>query len=147
MGKDSEPCKNFEFCGSMQWFHTNSYINDGGDPELCVNCAIMFRKKIRFRDDVECPICFEPKRGIILPNCEHAMCIECFRKSYYGIYKEPDFPYSKDIEEEYEGLCDTPKSFLDKYPLIYEYEKENNKRLDEQEEMQLTNSRCPLCRK
>ena len=155
MSEDSEPCKNFEFCGEMQpprWAHAhpNSYLEDGGDPDLCLNCAVMFRKELVFKNDVECPVCFETKRGITLPNCEHAICIECFRDCYYGPdFDEPDFPYSKDIEEEYEeygGLCDTPKSFLEQYPLIYEYEEECNRRYDRQKDMTSVNSRCPLCR-
>jgi len=110
---------------------------------------VMFRKELVFKNDVECPVCFETKRGITLPKCEHAICIECFRDCYYGRYDEPDFPYSKDIEEEYDeygGLDDTPKSFLEQYPLIYEYEEECNRRYDRQDEMTSVNSRCPLCR-
>ena len=98
-------------------------------------------------------------RGITLPKCEHAICIQCFRDCYYGKYDEPDFPYSKDIEEEYEeyggmreeygdydDLYDAPKSFLEQYPLIREYEEECNRRYDRQDEMISVNSRCPLCR-
>ena len=166
MSEDSEPCKNFEFCDGMQPYgwcgeggHSNSYLDSGGDPDLCVNCAMMFRKELVFKNDVECPICFETKRGITLPKCEHAICIQCFRDCYYGRYDEPDFPYSKDIEEEYEEyggmreeygdydeLYDAPKSFLEQYPLIREYEEECNRRLDRQDEMISVNSRCPVCR-
>ncbi len=156
MSEDTEPCKNFEFCDGMQppqWCgeggHSIRYLDSGGDPDLCMNCAVMFRKELVFKDDVECPICFETKKGITQPNCEHAICIECFRDCYYGKYDEPDFPYSKDIEEEYDeydGLYNAPKSFLDKYPLIREYEEECNRRYDRQDEMISVNSRCPLCR-
>ena len=149
MSEDSEPCKNFEFCGSTQWPHPNSYLDSGGDPDLCVNCAVMFRKELVFKNEVECPVCFETNRGITLPNCEHAICIQCFRDCYYGKYDEPDFPYSKDIEEEYgdyDDLYDAPKSFLEQYPLIREYEEECNRRYDRQDEMISVNSRCPLCR-
>ena len=156
MSEDTEPCKNFEFCDGMQppqWCgkggHSIRYLDSGGDPDLCMNCAVMFRKELVFKDDVECPICFETKKGITQPNCEHAICIECFRDCYYGKYDEPDFPYSKDIEEEYDeydDLYNAPKSFLDKYPLIREYEEECNKRYDRQNEMISVNSRCPLCR-
>jgi len=106
MSEDTEPCKNFEFCDGMQppqWCgeggHSIRYLDSGGDPYLCMNCAVMFRKELVFKNDVECPICFETKKGITQPNCEHAICIECFRDCYYGKYDEPDFPYSKDIEE------------------------------------------------
>jgi len=165
MSEDTEPCKNFEFCDGMQppqWCgeggHSICYLDSGGDPDLCMNCAVMFRKELVFKNDVECPICFETKKGITQPNCEHAICIECFRDCYYGKYDEPDFPYSKDIEEEYDDydlreeydeyddLYNAPKSFLDKYPLIREYEEECNRRYDRQDEMISVNSRCPLCR-
>jgi hypothetical protein len=146
---ETNPCKNFEFCNGYICTHPNKYLLSGGNPNLCINCGVMFRKELFFKDDVECPVCIETKRGITQPNCEHAICIKCFRDCYYGIYNEPDFPYPKDIEEEYEeygGLCDTPKSFLDKYPLIYDYEEECNKRFDKQEQTRIMNSRCPLCR-
>ncbi len=157
MSEDSGPCKNFEFCDGMRPYgwcgeggHSNSYLDSGGDPELCLNCAVMFRKELVFKNDVECPVCFETKRGITLPKCEHAICIGCFRDCYYGPdFDEPDFPYSKDIEEEYEEYDDlyvAPKSFLEQYPLIREYEEECNRRYDRQDEMISVNSRCPLCR-
>jgi len=136
-----------QWCG--EGGHSIRYLDSGGDPDLCMNCAVMFRKELVFKDDVECPICFETKKGITQPNCEHAICIECFRDCYYGKYDEPDFPYSKDIEEEYDeydDLYNAPKSFLDKYPLIREYEEECNRRYDRQDEMISVNSRCPLCR-
>ena len=140
-------CKNYELCSGY------NYLCSGGEPKLCTNCAMMFRKGLLFKDNVECPICFETKRAITQPNCEHMVCIQCFSDCYYGIFNEPEFPYSKGIEKKYIRLCcksdsgQAHKSFLDKYPLIYKYEEEYTRRLDKQEETKLLNSRCPLCRK
>lgn len=39
------------------------------------------------------------KRSVSQPNCEHTLCINCFKRCYYG-ENEPTFPYP-DIEDEY----------------------------------------------
>ena len=148
MSEYTEPCKNYEFCEKQT-------TGCGGcsicPKDLCMNCGMMFGKELIFKNDVECSICLETKRGIKQPKCEHATtCVQCFRDCYYGKdYDELDFPYSNDVEEEYDeygGLDYVPKSFIDRYPLIYEYEEESNRRFDKQQEMISVNSRCPLCR-
>ena len=73
MSIEPGPCKNFEFCEGQT-------TGCGGcarcPKDLCRGCAILFRKKLVFKDGVECPICYEMMRGITLPNCEHAICIQ-----------------------------------------------------------------------
>jgi hypothetical protein len=98
----------------------------------------------------ECPICLEFKRSISHPNCEHTLCIECFKRCYYGddnTENEPKFPYP-DIEDEYYEDQDNPKWETD-YTLIKIYNEEWNKWDDEKtqkynEEYLRT---CPLCRR
>ena len=144
-------CKNFELCeyeGEPMCPHGCGC--SWSIPGLCMNCVMMFRKELLFQDKVECPICYETKRGLVQPKCEHTICLDCFKDCYYINYEEPDFPYSSDVQTEYDEYgCfdDTPRSFLDMYPLIDEYEKESNRRYEKNEEMVRVNSRCPLCRK
>ena len=95
---------------------------------VSVICVWIVIESLKFIDTIECPVCYETTEGVIQVNCEHSICIECFKKCYYGT----NFPYSSDIEkeyEEYESFDHTPKTFLDKYPRIEEY-----------------NGKCPICR-
>jgi len=141
-----ELCKNFKICQGEKTGCGGCRLCPG---DLCMNCNRMFNKSLKFIDTIECPVCYETTEGVIQVNCEHSICIECFKKCYYGIYKETNFPYSSDIEkeyEEYESFDHIPKTFLDKYPRIEEYEKECNRQYDEQEKMQKCNGKCPICR-
>tara|TARA_B100002051_G_C16114442_1_gene336851 strand:+ start:209 stop:451 length:243 start_codon:yes stop_codon:yes gene_type:complete len=45
---------------------------------------------LEISDNLECPICLEIKRGISLPNCEHTLCIDCFKRCYYGKDEEDE---------------------------------------------------------
>lgn len=70
---------------------------------LCMNCAIMLWPLV-FANNVECPICLETIEGVQQANCEHFVCIDCFRRCQYGDESrqgEPPFPYPKEIEEKY----------------------------------------------
>jgi len=152
-------CKNYEICqGTFDHRLVGSSFGIPGYKNydyLCDNCILMFGKCIdgkghlQIVDTVECPVCYESKRGVQQPNCTHTICIECFKNCYYGILIEPTFPYSEEIErqcEEYGCITDYPPEFIEKYPLLVEYENEYNKRLDAQEEMIHINGKCPLCR-
>ena len=147
-------CKNYAMCkGTFDHRLTcTAHGLPGRQPAwyLCHNCFVMFGIELQFCDEVECPICLETKRGLKQPNCEHKICVDCFRYSRYGIFEEPEFPYSKEVEEkceEYGDIDSYPPEFLNTYPLLIEYENEYGRRLDRQEEMSTINSRCPLCRK
>ena len=39
--------------------------------------------KLEIRDNLEYPVCLEVKRWISNPNCDHTMCIDCFKRCYY----------------------------------------------------------------
>lgn len=115
---------------------------------LCTNCDILFGKILKITDPTECPICLDLNKGITLLRCNHAVCIRCFKRCYYGDKSgEPVFPYP-DIEEEYSEDPDNPKWL--EYPLIQPYHEEWNTWDDEriekyENEMHLRT--CPLCRK
>ena len=151
-------CKNYELCEAVLpkwWFECKGRY-------LCTTCHMMFgtwdfqgqkyktgKGVLEISDDRECPICLEIKRGISQPNCEHTLCIECFKRCHYGDDSgEPSFPYP-DIEDEYDDDQENPKWEND-YPLIKIYNEEWNKWEDEKERKYDNENhlrKCPLCRK
>ena len=148
-------CKNYELCESVLpkwWFDCKGCY-------LCTNCDMMFgtwkneaagiyktgKGVLDVYDNVECPICLDMKRSVSQPNCEHTLCIDCFKRCYYG-ENEPTFPYP-DIEDEYYDDSEHPK-WDTEYPFIQIYNNEweewdDKKNRNEEEHLQ----RCPLCRK
>jgi len=105
-------------------------------------------------DNVECPVCLEVKRSISQPNCEHTVCIDCFKRCYYGDDSregEPPFPYP-DIEDEYydDGGDEENPKWKNDYPLIKIYNEEWNKWDDENNDKYANEEnlrKCPICRK
>lgn len=150
-------CPNFIICGESAVPLYYLQCHNG----LCINCDMMFGswtsknyKKtgkgiLNFYENVECPICLETKRGVDQPNCNHTLCIDCFKRCYYGCYdNEPHFPYPH-IENEYYADPDNQKWTKD-YPLIAKYNKDLDE-WDNQRELQYEKKdhlhKCPLCRK
>ena len=87
-------CKNYELCETVLpkwWFECKGNY-------LCTNCHMLFgtwkfktqqyktgKGILEISDNLECPICLDKKRGISQPNCNHTLCIDCFKKCYeYG---------------------------------------------------------------
>ena len=140
-------CKNYELCEAVLpkwWFECKGNY-------LCMNCDIMRFGILDVSDNVECPVCLEVKRSISQPNCEHTLCIDCFKRCYYGDESregEPPFPYP-DIEDEYYDDQENPKWEND-YPLIKIYNEEWNKWDDKRDQKRANEkylAKCPLCRK
>lgn len=147
-------CKNYELCKTVlpRWWY------DCKGNYLCLNCHMMFgswgshtgKGILEISDNLECPICLEVKRGISQPNCEHTLCIDCFKRCYYGDESregEPEFPYP-DIEDEYDDDQENPK-WDSEYPLIKKYNEELNNWDDDKTEKYENEKNlrvCPLCR-
>jgi hypothetical protein len=139
-------CKNYEICDSVLpkwWFECKGNY-------ICTNCDILFSKILIIIDNVDCPICLEKKRSVTLPNCNHTMCIDCFKRSYYGdkdYENEPVFPYPQQEDEYMEDELN-PKWEND-YPLIKIYNEEWNK-WDDDRQIKYDNEenlrKCPICR-
>lgn len=155
-------CRNYEVCNEIlpDWWK-----NCKG-KWLCTNCDMMFgswsyknssgeniRKNgkgiLNFRDDEDCVICLETKRCVSQPNCDHFLCIDCFKRCYYGDDMsdlEPPFPYPEIEDEYYE---DTDNERWNEYPLIEIYQNAWNawddyKQMKYESEEHLRN--CPICR-
>ena len=133
-------CLNFEVC------------NGETDPQLevCPNCTSrrIFDKKdkLTFKNDIECPICLEVKRGVTNINCEHYICIDCFKTCHWIPEEEiPPFPFDREKEEDYdenpEKYENDPaiKTWLDCSETCY---REWCEKVVERQNLYL----CPICR-
>lgn len=153
-------CKNYELC--KETFDYRMVGSSCGIPGcknyeyLCDSCYYRYGKwnggkgELRRFDGLGCPVCLETKRCIEQPHCDHTLCIQCFKNCYDGIFHEPTFPYSEEVDnqcDEYGGIDCYPPDFIERYPLLVEYEAEYGRRLDAQEAMAELNGKCPLCRK
>lgn len=145
-------CKNYELCKSVlpKWWY------DCKGNYLCIECHMMFgtwgehtgKGILTISNDLKCHICLEVKRSISQPRCDHTLCIECFKRCYYGDDSgEPQFPYPE-IEDKYYDEEENPIWDI-QYPLIKKYNEEwekwdNDKTNKYENEKHLR--MCPLCR-
>ena len=86
--------------------------------------------------------------GVKQINCDHKICIDCFKRCHYGIHyiPQPVFPYSREIEDEW--FNGDPRWIND--PLIKKYEKEcelYELTIDETYEKEASLRICSICRK
>ena len=151
-------CKNYEICKAVLpkwWFECKGSY-------LCTNCDMMFgtwtskcgrqhrgKGALPITANAECSICLELARSVSQPNCDHTICISCFKRCYFGDESgEPDFPYP-DIEDDYYEDPENP-NWAHEYPFIQIYNKEWN-RWDEEKsrhyEAEAHLRKCPSCRK
>jgi hypothetical protein len=135
-------CKNYELCCDTVFAapFKNNY--------LCDDCDNTYEKQLEIKENVECPICLDIKRGVLQPRCSHFTCVDCFKLCYY-FYEiiEPKFPYP-DLEDEYDDDIHNPK-WINDYPLIRPYWKElrnYNSKIKEKKKKTFL-KKCPLCRK
>jgi hypothetical protein len=137
-------CKNYELCNRVLpkwWFECKGNY-------VCTCCDMLYGI-LKMSDNIECPICFENKKGLSLMKCSHYICIDCFKRCHHGDQSgEPVFPYP-DIEEKYFEDTENP-IWVSDYPLITLYNEawnnwENNKQEKYENEENLR--KCPLCRK
>jgi hypothetical protein len=138
-------CPNFLVCGTVaqEWYYN---CHRG----RCWTCRNTFEKNLTFKEEPEeCPVCMETTMCVVQPNCEHAMCISCFKRCWNGAPhpEQPPFPYPE-REEEYESL-ECP-SELHHDPLVIAWNNELTRQDDEMSaryEAEGNLRKCPLCRK
>ena len=138
-------CKNYELCNDILpkwWF-------DCKGNYLCTDCDMIFVKsELTIIDNLECPICLEKKRSVTQPNCDHTICIECFKRCWnFNNEGHPTFPYPE-IMDEWERDQNNPKWYTE-YPLIKKYDEywelwntENENREENEDNLR----KCPICR-
>jgi hypothetical protein len=134
-------CKNYQLCRDtlcIELFKSNY---------LCDDCNITYEKPLEIKENVECPICLEIKRGVSQPRCSHFTCVDCFKLCYYSYeIVKPKFPYPA---IEYEYYYDRNNPIWEEYPLIKTYWIEWKKyviKINEKKKKEFL-KKCPLCRK
>ena len=157
-------CKNYILCNQQ---FPEMYIGCWGGEGLCRGCHESFgtwgkmpkgnigKGILEITNNIQCPVCNKEKTCISQPYCNHSLCVECFKECYgynweYDI-EEPNFPYSKDIELEYEDFNykEEIEEFEKKYPLMINYNIECDKWHDdsikEYCKIKDTLGICPIC--
>lgn len=123
-------CYHYEICRQKEPLYILNQ-NQG----ICSECTKYFQGiKLDFKNDYKCSICLETRKCVSQPKCLHYLCVSCFRASYFTEEsvqwpEDPKFPYSKEIENEYDELNlneKTKDSFMKKYPLLAKYEQSVN---------------------
>lgn len=107
MAQDTDivKCNNYILCKTKlpEWWYSCK------GQWLCTNCDIDFGKwqggkgTLIIKDNVECPICLETKKGISLPKCDHYICIGCFKRCYFN--HDNDSDSDDDNKEAYLRKC------------------------------------------
>lgn len=106
--------------------------------EFCDFCDCTFSGKLTFKEIEECPICLEnDTEGVKYLNCDHYICISCFRKCFFNcepddktflmkqiLYSYEDLYYKETEEILYDLGLDPDEiddyEFLDEYGIIRE---------------------------
>jgi hypothetical protein len=138
-------CPNYDICGTIspQWYfdcHAGT----------CRSCALSGFKFLEFLENIECEICSEMKKGVKQPNCSHTTCVDCFKRFHKPPYwddPQPEFPYSSDIESEYDENQNDRRWLND--PLIQKYKRDIDNWFNTREENERNESylkKCPFCR-
>jgi len=76
-GENCQPikCPNYKLCGKAE-----SFSNFDCHSSRCIYCNQSFGCNLTFIEKKEeCPICLEDKDLFIRWQCEHDLCVECFR--------------------------------------------------------------------
>ena len=95
-------------------------IKDNIYDDVCLECYNLFGKWrnknhiLHTKETIEiCPLCDNKNIVIQRPSCDHFLCIDCFKKFYFGIeLKKPVFPY---IEREYEYWLNFENGIMDEW--------------------------------
>lgn len=136
-----DKCPNYVICGAME----PKWIFDCNEAK-CIECAangfILTNLGIS-----KCPICLESKDCIKQQNCQHPICVSCWKRCHPVYEDEPPFPYSVDIEDAYFERDDDNHNWSED-ELIIQYKKDydewdqnNEKRYRNEAHLRL----CPLC--
>jgi hypothetical protein len=76
---------NCYFCESFHFLET-IFISEYNNVMICYECVINHTKQkpITIIDNIECSVCYNINKGIELPSCNHIVCIDCYKKIYFG---------------------------------------------------------------
>jgi hypothetical protein len=140
-------CPNGLVCGNYMLPAWTIIIKGTG---VCIDCHYNYHKKLDFVESTDCPICFETTTCVIQPKCTHPTCISCFKRGRYGDPSPPPpFPYSDEVENEWNEIDDNDPAFHARYPLLRKW-LQDCERHDDIESIKWQKEKslrvCPLCR-
>ena len=131
------------------WFMISSY----NGIMICNGCEEfgIFNNKINIVNIIDCPVCYQNKIGIELPNCNHIICIDCYKSIYFGYnsndtqrpkhYKEqkepPEFPYTVNDDIENDDGRQKLDEYMDWESKNYNYENSLEELLDKRDKLKL----------
>ena len=64
--------------------------NNYAESLLCIDCNMLFGKwrtkkdYLSFKNNIDCSICKQNELCIMRPQCEHFICIQCFKILYFN---------------------------------------------------------------
>ena len=101
------------------------------NDKMCLYCSVnrlgckTTPSEVLIYKNKECPICLEEKDCVQYKNCEHHICIGCYKMCFKEYDEdEPKFPYSDQVYDKYyhEALPELQNTLNRDYPLIKNYE-------------------------
>jgi hypothetical protein len=98
-------------------------------------CGEILKKIDTIVDDFECPVCLENKKALEMPQCNHKVCLDCYKAIYFGKseYEKTDCPnlpewtYELQMDEEGEIIDNEKENEHYKFlreKINYSYEEE-----------------------
>jgi hypothetical protein len=85
-------------CENPNHFSDSIYIRKINNLWICYKCVgnknSIWSYIPTIKDDIICPICFNKKCNIQLPNCNHTICIDCCKYIYFGYLKNSSIKYT-----------------------------------------------------
>lgn len=148
-------CANFEVCDA--WMGVECLSLKSG--VLCTNCDILFsdwkngnygKGVLNFKNNIECPICIETKKCVKYLNCDHYICVDDFKRCFYGdkdLKNEPPFPYPELEDDYYKKNQDHP--YYENDPVIIKYHEKWNEwcvSVDQKHDSETYLRQCCICR-
>lgn len=136
---DSEEYKNCYFCENRKFSGNNFFIQEHSGIWICqeIGCyECIFNEDVNILENIECPVCYEIKIGIKLPNCSHNVCIDCCKSIYCGFTNMPNptFLHYCEFDKNYWINPDWPYELQQDSDGEYDYEKDE--KLIEYEELE-----------
>jgi len=106
---------------------------------------------LEFKDEIECPVCFQVRAGAKNPRCSHYLCLICLKAIYWydesldGLIPRPEFPKPEQEEDYYSS----PELFIND-DLVNEWKRKigtwNEHRVWYVIHNKKYLKRCPVCR-
>jgi hypothetical protein len=101
---DDIMCKNYEICRTMM-----SSLRHMHGNYLCRHCIFgMGLGELEFIGVAKCRACPKVMKRVYQPNCDHLLCLDCFRVTYYKNISDPETQTADEtlqefIQQEHEG--------------------------------------------